>query len=152
MSIAMAVHVLAAVIWVGGMFFAHFMVRPASLELEIPLRVGLWSRILGRFFPWVWGCVIALLISGYWMIFVELGGFADTSVHIHIMHGLGWLMILLFLFAFFAPFQSLKKMVRELLFPEAGLEINRIRLIVTINLFLGLTVSAIAASGRYWVW
>ena len=31
-------HVLAVVVWIGGMVFAHFFLRPAALKLEPPQR------------------------------------------------------------------------------------------------------------------
>lgn len=34
-------HVLAVVVWIGGMVFAHFFLRPAVLKLEPPQRIRL---------------------------------------------------------------------------------------------------------------
>ena len=31
---ALIVHILAAIVWVGGMFFAHQVLRPAAAMLE----------------------------------------------------------------------------------------------------------------------
>ena len=46
MAIAIALHLLAAVIWVGGMFFAYMALRPAAASLlEPPLRLPLWSQV-----------------------------------------------------------------------------------------------------------
>ena len=36
-------HVLSIVVWVGGMVFAHFFLRPAAMELPPPQRVPLLS-------------------------------------------------------------------------------------------------------------
>ena len=33
MSLALSLHVLFAVIWVGGMFFAYIVLRPVAAEL-----------------------------------------------------------------------------------------------------------------------
>ena len=43
-------HVLAIVVWVGGMVFAHFFLRPALARLEPPVRLRLMHEVLGRFF------------------------------------------------------------------------------------------------------
>ena len=61
MSLAVALHALAAVIWVGGMFFAYVVLRPSVAELAVPERLLLWRRVLGRFFTWVLGCIAVLL-------------------------------------------------------------------------------------------
>ena len=70
MAAAVLLHVLSVVIWIGGMFFAWMVLRPAAAdELEGPDRLRLWNRVLATFFMWVWLCVTAILLTGYWMIF-----------------------------------------------------------------------------------
>ena len=44
------VHVLSLIVWIGGMVFAHFFLRPATLSLEPPQRVRLMHDVLQRFF------------------------------------------------------------------------------------------------------
>ena len=92
-TIALALHLLAALVWVGGMFFAIMVLRLAAGELEPPFRVPLWGRVFSKFFPWVWMAVIVLPLTGYWMIYTVWGGFAALPVHGHIMNGLGLIMI-----------------------------------------------------------
>jgi uncharacterized membrane protein len=150
MSIAIALHLLAAVIWVGGMFFAYMALRPAAAQLlEPPQRLSLWVGTFKKFFPWVWLAVATLPISGYWMIFQVFGGMGHVGLHVHLMQGLGWLMILLYMHVYFAPFNKLKQRVIEGNWPEAGAQLNRIRRTIGINLILGLIVLAIASGGRY---
>jgi uncharacterized membrane protein len=110
----------------------------------------LWRGALGRFFPWVFASVAALLLSGYLMLFWGLGGFAGAGVHVHVMQLLGWVMILLFLHLYFVPWRRLQRALDGGDPAAAGRALNQIRLIVAINLGLGLIVSAIGASGRYW--
>ncbi|HHH44635.1 MAG TPA: hypothetical protein ENK49_10905 [Gammaproteobacteria bacterium] len=149
-SLAIVLHILSAVLWVGGMFFAHQVLRPVAVQqLEPPQRLKLWTQVFRRFFPWVWVCIVLLPLSGYWMVFSLFGGMANVGLHIHLMQGLGWLMILLFLHLYFAPFRRLKEAVITEQWPEAGKRLNQIRIIVGINLSLGLLVIAIAAGGRY---
>ncbi|MBF0341333.1 MAG: CopD family protein [Magnetococcales bacterium] len=150
MAIALLLHLVAATLWVGGMFFALLILRPAALPLEIPQRVGLWTRVLERFMKVVWGIVIILPITGYWMIFAGFGGMQGLGMHIHIMEGLGWCMIALFLVIHQRAFRPMQRMYAELLIPEAGLYIERLRKLVQINLLLGLAVIAVAGAGRYW--
>ena len=41
MALLIAMHVLAVVVWVGGMFFAYFCLRPAAAKLlQPPTAVG----------------------------------------------------------------------------------------------------------------
>jgi len=149
-AVAIALHTLSAVVWVGGMFLAYQVLRPvAAAQLDAPQRLRLWSGVFSRFFPWVWLLILVLPASGYWMVFSLFGGMSGAGVHIHVMQGLGWLMILLYLHLYFAPFRRLKDAVIIENWPEAGKQLNQIRRIVGINLSLGLIVTAVAAGGRY---
>src|SRR3712207_2743588 len=103
MVLALLLHSLAAAVWVGGMFFAYMALRPAAGALEPPQRLTLWRGTFDRFFPWVWAAVAALLVSGYAMIFLYFGGFSGAGLHVHVMHGIGLVMMALFAHLFFAP-------------------------------------------------
>ncbi|MBF0213905.1 MAG: CopD family protein [Magnetococcales bacterium] len=150
MAIALLLHLMAATLWVGGMFFALLILRPAALPLDIPNRVGLWTRVLERFMVVVWAAVITLPVTGYWMIFEGFGGMQGISRHIRIMEGVGWCMIALFLLLYFRSYRPMRRMAQQLLIPETGLYIERIRKIVLVNLILGLITFAAAGAGRYW--
>jgi uncharacterized membrane protein len=150
MSIGLAVHALAAVIWVGGMFFAYMVLRLAAGPLDAHARLALWDRVLGRFFPWVWASVVALLVSGYGMLFLGLGGFAGAGIHVHIMQAIGLVMIALFLHLYFAPWPRLRRALARGDDQSAAVQLDQIRKIVATNLVLGLITAAIGASGRYW--
>ena len=149
-SISLILHALSAVVWVGGMFFAHQVLRPAAATLEPGPRLALWSRVLGRFFAWVFAAVILLLLSGYTMVFAVFGGFAKIGFHIHLMQGIGILMVLLFLHLYFAPWRRFRAAVVRQDWAEGGRQLGQIRTIVTVNLVLGIIVVAIGSSGRYW--
>ena len=150
MTIGLIVHMLGAVIWVGGMFFAYVVLRPATGPLDPHLRLDLWGRVFRQFFPWVWASIVALLASGYGMIFFGLGGFASAGVHVHIMQALGLLMMALFLHLYFAPWRRLQRALAEHDDQIAARQLTQIRWIVATNLALGLITVAIGASGRYW--
>ena len=149
-SIALAVHALAAVVWVGGMFFAYMALRPAIGPLPPSERLALWRRTFGKFFVWVWLAIAALLATGYWIVFFVLGGFASAGLHVHIMQGIGIVMMLLFAHLWFAPWKRLQGALDANDLPLAAEKLNQIRLIVVTNLTLGLIVVAVAVSGRFW--
>jgi uncharacterized membrane protein len=150
MSLAIALHVLSAVVWVGGMFFAYMAMRPAVVEvIDASQRGALWCATLARFFQWVWVAVILLLVTGYWMIFSVFGGMAGAGLHIHLMQGLGIVMVLLYFHVYFAPFRRLKQAVANQDPQEGGRQVGRIRKLVGTNLILGLIVVVIGAGGRY---
>ncbi len=150
MAVAIVLHVLSSVLWVGGMFFAYMALRPvAATVLEPPNRLTLWAGVFGRFFPWVWGSIGVLLASGYWIVFAVFGGMKGVGLHVHLMNGVGILMMLLFMHVFFAPYRRLKRAVAAQDWPAGANELSRIRRIVGINTILGVSVIAIGTGGRY---
>ena len=152
MNFAIPLHVLSVVIWVGGMFFAHQCLRPvAASRLEPPLRLRLWVGVFGRFFPWVWGCVLTILASGLWMIFSVYGGMGGLALHVHLMFGMGLVMTGVFFYVFFVPYRALKMAVEAEDWQEGGRELAKIRRLVGFNLLLGLATVAVATGGVYWI-
>ena len=150
MSIAIALHVLAAVVWVGGMFFAYMALRPVAASLfDPPQRLPLWVHVFGKFFPFVWLAVIILPLSGYWMTVKLFGGFPTAPLYINLMTILATFMILIFLHVFFAPYRRLKQAVSDQNWPEGGKGLAQIRKLIGINLVLGLLVVLIASGGRF---
>ncbi|HLJ63719.1 MAG TPA: CopD family protein [Stellaceae bacterium] len=150
MILPLILHVLAATLWVGGMFFAHVMLRPALQPLDGPTRLGVWRRVLRRFLPAVWVVIGVLLLSGYVMVFLGFGGFKGVGIYVHIMQGLGIIMILAFAHLFFSPWKRFQRALDAQDNDGAAASLAQIRAIVTFNLILGLIVVAVGASGRYW--
>ena len=112
MAIAIILHLLPAVIWVGGMFFAYMALRPvAASQLEPPARLSLWVGVFRKFFPWVFVAIALILGSGFWMVYAMFGGLAVTGLYVHVMLALGILMVLIFLHVYFAPFRRLQRAV-----------------------------------------
>src|SRR4029453_6107458 len=118
-----ALHVLAAVIWVGGMFFAYMVLRPSAGPLEAATRIAVWRRVFGRFFPWAWASIVVLLATGYAMLFLRFGGFQTAPLHVNVMQLTGIVMMLLFLHLFFAPWRRFSRPVHSKAFAEAAMEL-----------------------------
>lgn len=151
MGLFLVLHLLAAVAWVGGMFFAYVCMRPVvATVLEPPQRLTLWAGVFTRFFVWVWGAVCLLLVTGHSMIAV-LGGMAAVAFHVHLMMLLGYVMALLFGYLYFWPYLSLKRLVSEQRWPDAAKQLNRIRQIVAVNLSLGVVVVIVGSGGRFFL-
>ncbi|MCK5896316.1 MAG: CopD family protein [Cocleimonas sp.] len=148
LPIALSVHLLGIIVWVGGMFFAHQALRPAIAEvLEPPKRLSLWVATFQRFFVWVWIAVILVLISGLWMISL----YPKPPIFMHIMLGLGVVMMLLFMHVFFAPYKKLKRAVAEERWEDGAKSLAQIRLLVGINLSIGLITTIVAMAGKFYL-
>ena len=149
MSVALTLHILGAIIWIGGMFFAHVVLRPSAGALDLPTRLALWDRVLGRFFTWVWLSIAALLLSGFAMVFIGYGGFAVLPPNISLMMAVGVLMVAIFTYIYFVPWQKLRRGVAASDWPGAEHGIKKIRRLVGLNLLLGLATVVLAAAGAY---
>ena len=150
MGIALLLHVLAAVVWVGGMFFAYVALRPVAVsQFEPPQRLALWAAVFGKFFPWVFVAIATLLVTGFWIVLSFYDGFANVGLHVDLMLWAGLLMMLIFLHVFFAPFRRLKLAVAAEDWPTGAKKLAQVRLLIEINLALGLCVIAVASGGRY---
>lgn len=147
MKFMLMLHLLGIVIWVGGMFFAHQVLRPVAAEqLDPPLRLPLWVGVFRRFFPWVWMCVLLILASGLFMIAL-MGGMKNLPLHVHAMLGLGLIMMAIFAYVFFVPFARLGQAVAAQDWKLGGTVLANIRQLVGINLALGLLTIAVATAG-----
>src|SRR4026208_769300 len=124
-ALALALHILGAVVWVGGMFAIYVCLRPALGTLEPPQRLRLMRVTFQKFFPSVWIAILVLLASGYWMVFKPFGGCAGVGVHVHIMQAIGWVMIALFLWLFHGPWLAFKRAVDAADWPSAGGGLHR---------------------------
>ena len=85
------------------------------------------------------------------MVFTSYQGFENAPKYIHIMNGLGIIMFLLYMHVFFAPYKRLKMAVASEDWPDGGKRLNQIRILIGINLTIGLIVIITAAAGRY-IW
>ena len=150
MSALVSLHALAAVIWVGGMFFAYTVLRPSAGPLAPQERLALMHRVFTRFFPWVWASIAVLLGSGYGLILIYYGGFSSVGLHVHIMQGTGIVMMLLFAHLYFTPWRRFCHAVEMDALADAAGELDRIRRIVAVNLALGLLTVIAGAGGRFW--
>lgn len=145
MTIALFLHVLSDVVWIGGMFLAYMAVRPAAAEvLEPPQRLKLWAGIFGRFFPWVWTAVGLLLATGFYM----MGVMGSAPGYVIVMAVIGIVMSAIFMHIFFAPYARLKRAVAAQDWKAGGAALNQIRMLVATNLVLGIVNIGVAILGR----
>ncbi|MBU1425256.1 MAG: CopD family protein [Gammaproteobacteria bacterium] len=141
------IHLLAVLIWVGGMFFAYMVLRPAAVDvLQPPERLRLWGNAFRRFFNWVWGAIGIILVSGFYMIYL-FGGMAHVQMYVHVMMLLGLVMVVVYCYVFFACYVPFTLHVAKEHWKEAGAILGKIRKLVALNLTLGLITASIAVIG-----
>jgi uncharacterized membrane protein len=146
-SLVYSLHVLAALVWVGGMFFAWMVLRPAAVNaLEGPARLKLWVEVFQGFFRWVWVAVVLLPVSGVGMLHMHFNGFETAPRYVQVMMGLYVVMTALFIRIQALMLPELRTAVIAQDWPVGAAVLGKIRRLVGINLIVGLVLVAIAAA------
>jgi uncharacterized membrane protein len=141
------IHLAGVVVWVGGMFFAYFCLRPAAVRtLEPAQRLPLWVATFEAFLRYTAAAVVVILASGLAMFF-ELG-FARAPVGWHAMLLLGLVMALIFGYVYALLFPRLRMHSQAGHWPAAASALNSIRRWVAVNLVLGACTIAAAVWSR----
>ena len=135
-----ALHLLFAVLWVGGMFFAYVVLRPSMAAIEAPQRMLLHTRVFKKFFLVIWHAMPIILITGFAMLGF-IGGLAGAPWQIHAMMGLGLLMAAVFLAIFFGPYRQFRRTTDR---NRMASSLDNIRKLIGVNLVLGLVTVIVA--------
>lgn len=137
-DLLLVLHLLGAVLWVGGMFFALVVLRPSLAVVDGPARLELHRQVFRRFFTVIWHVMPVMLATGFAMVFLIYGGFRGAQWNVHLMTLLGLVMSALFVAVFFGPWATLRR-------GGDAASVDRIRRLVQVNLVLGLIVVVVAA-------
>ncbi len=140
-------HLLAAMAWIGGMFFAYFCLRPSAAEvLEPPKRLPLWLATLGRFLRYMSIAVLTVLATGVSMLLSV--GFQAAPVGWHVMFAVGLVMAAVYVYIHLGLLPKLRTHCASSTWPAAAQVLNSIRQLVALNLALGVAAVVAAVSGR----
>lgn len=146
MDVALFLHLVAVAVWVGGMVFAHFCLRPALSDVSPQLRLPLIEAVFARFFDWVGVAVLAILVTGGFLLMRFGGGQAPWPLHL--MAALGVVMMLIFGHVRFAVFPRIRRAVQAQKWPDGAQAVDAMRRLVTLNLALGVVTIAVAVLAR----
>ena len=129
-------HIASAIVWLGGVSFMLFALRPTAAEqLAPPQRLTLIAKVLRRFFGLVWPTIVILLGTG--LVMLLRVGMKNAPLGWHLMLGIGLLMFALFGHLYFGPFRRLKLAVSGADWPEGGRRVSQISNLATVILALG---------------
>lgn len=147
------IHLLSVIVWIGGMVFAQFFLRPAVSALAPPERVRLMHAVLGRFFKAVLAAVGLILGSGLWMMYRAAGQAAPSGSQLNpplewvLMAVLGVLMMAIFGHIRFVLYRRLTRAVADAAWPAGGAALASIRVWVMMNLVLGVLIVLLVLLG-----
>lgn len=146
-------HLLSIIVWIGGMVFAHFFLRPAVAVLEPAARVRLMHAVLGRFFTAVLVSATLALVTGVWMIgnvakqVVQAGAPFHMPLAWTIMATLGIVMVLIFGHIRFSLYKRLTRSVQSIDWAAGAAALTQIRVWVLVNLILGVLIVLVTLLG-----
>lgn len=139
------VHLAGAIVWIGGMVFAQFCLRPAAAQmLAPPQRLPLMAAALERFLRLVTLAVLALLASGGALLGAPQGAPAAWLA----MAALGLVMALVFVLVRWVQFPRLQRHVAAAEWPQAAQAMDAVRRLVAVNLVLSVATVAAAVAAR----
>ena len=149
-----AAHLLAIVVWIGGMFFVLAFLRPAAAAtLEPPARLALMHAALKRFFDAVTIAALVALVSGAAMLAVartaavRAGLAFNMPLDWYAMVGLFFVMAAVFAHVRLALFRRLAQAVADKRWPDGAAALSAIRWEVTLNLVIGVFIVVIVRLG-----
>ena len=131
----LAIHLLAAAAWVGGLAFAVLVLRPSVSVLQPAERVALSAQVFRRFFLVLWHAMPIALLTGYALVFTRWGGFDQLPWAVNAMQLCGLLMAAIFLMVVFGPWKALRRAIST---STARAAADKIRLYTAANLVLGV--------------
>lgn len=152
-AVLKTIHLLSIIVWIGGMVFAHFFLRPAVAVLEAPGRVRLMHDVLGRFFNAVLVAAGLALATGTWMIgrmarqMTQSGVTFNFPLEWMVMALLGMLMLAIFGYIRFALYPRLTRAVTAAAWPAGAAALAGIRTWVMVNLVIGVVIVAVTLLG-----
>ena len=146
-QILLFIHLTGVIIWVGGMFFAYFCLRPAAgAILNPPERLPLWVATFRLFLAYSAVAVVLIFISG--VIMLTSFGLSQAPVGWHAMLALGLIMAAVFFTVYFVLYPRLVAHCAASSWPAAASVLNNIRRLVALNLLLALCTIAAAMLAR----
>jgi len=146
-QILLFIHLAGVIVWVGGMFFAYFCLRPAAgAILKPPERLPLWVATFRLFLAYSAVAIVLIIASG--LIMITSFGISQDPVGWHAMLALGLVMAAVFSIVYFVLYPELVTHCAASSWPAAANVLNNIRRLVALNLLLALCTIAAAMSAR----
>jgi uncharacterized membrane protein len=143
-DIAKLIHLVAGIVWMGGMTFMLLALRPAALALmEAQPRARLMGEVWRRFFAIVLVAIAALFFSGTHLYTATFkasklaSGVGSVPLGWNIMLVLGITMMLIFGHIYFAGFRKFQRAVAAAEWPIAAKAAGQIHKLVLANFVLG---------------
>ena len=148
-----AFHLLAVIVWVGGMAFMLFCLRPAARVLEPPARIALMHAAIRRFLAVVAVAIAVIFLCGVAMLAMASSTASRAGLRFnvpldwYVMFAVFFVMLAVFVHLRAVVFRRLDAALREQRWADGAVALGTIRLEVSANLVLGVFVTALVRLG-----
>jgi len=148
-----SVHLLGVVVWIGGMAFTVFCLRPAARVLEPPARVTLMHAAMKRFITVVSIAAAVIFACGAAMVGIAWSAAARAGLAFnmpldwYVMIAIFFVMLGVFIHIRNVLFRRLGAAVADARWPDGAAALGAIRWEVSLNLVLGTFVIFLVRMG-----
>ena len=148
MIVALPLHILAIVVWLGGLFCMSVMVSPAGRDLDATAIAFHWQRVLARFFTWAWIALLLIVATGIALVQYRFGGFSHMPALHRANTAIGVPAIALFVYVFLIPWQRYRRSIVKSEWSLAGRILGHVRIVLAAILVLGIAASVVSIADR----
>jgi uncharacterized membrane protein len=150
MIVGLAIHIVSAILWIGGLSMALVILKPGVLAVDGQMRLAIWHREFTFVLPWSWVCIAALVLSGFAMVFIGFGELTQPPVHIRWMMGLGLLAVGIYAYFQYRLWRHFRRLMLGSDWTAAERVITKIRWLLGSVMLLGLAAAIAGSAGRYY--
>ena len=143
-EIVKLLHLIAGIVWLGGMTFMLVALRPAVMaQMEPQPRARLMAMVWGRFFPLVLGAIVVLFTTGtnlYTTTFRSIKaatGAGSVPFGWNLMLVAGLAMMLIFCHIFFAGYRKFKRALARDEWAVVATASTQVHRLMVVNFALG---------------
>jgi uncharacterized membrane protein len=149
-GLVLAIHILAVIIWLGGLFFLVVVLGPSAESLDAAGASSVWYRTLSRSLAWGWLSLVLIVVTGVAMVFLVFGGYGHLPNIHRVNMAIGIPAIALYSYVYLMPWRQLGRAVRSSDRVVAAKKRHQVRTLLATILVLALSAAFMSALGRYY--
>ena len=150
-GLVLAIHILAVIIWLGGLFFLVVVLGPSAKSLDAAAAPSFWHRTLSHSLAWGWVSLVAIVGTGVALVFLVFGGYGGHVPNIHRVNmAIGIPAIALYGYTSLMPWRQFGHAARSNDRVVAAKKLHQVRTLLATILVLALSAAFMSALGRYY--
>ena len=149
-GLVLAIHILAVIIWLGGLFFLVVVLGPSAKALDAAGAPSFWHRTLSRSLAWGWLSLFVMVGTGIAMVFLVFGGYGYLPNIHRVNMAIGIPAIALYGYTSLMPWRQFSHAARSNDRVVAAKKFHQVRTLLATILVVALSAAFTSALGRYY--